>query len=319
MIMLRRLASSGVNLAVLIVAVIVFIAAFIALSGLAAAQRPPTVSVLAVARDIPLGAVITSADLVEKTVYEDDSTALYIPANQAGELVGGVTALPIRAGQPVSRDTVIAPAGEGHRLSAALGEFPDHSLFPLPLEAGNVVAPEAASFLAGDLVGITVVIGGRPQLPATPTPDVFSLAPAPIITTTTQIPLLEIETEKAEALDRAYPPLAKDLFPQGVLVMAVQGLPQPPAIVGEDGETNDQPVFAGMPEEELLVLLVPNESREQLALAMQRADQVFVFLLGHSEGEGVTPGFTYWDFEDLFKADRDEYMDEAAAEMRSRP
>ncbi|MGD2157045.1 MAG: SAF domain-containing protein [Anaerolineales bacterium] len=317
--MLRRLASSGVNLAVLIVAVIVFIAAFIALSGLAAAQRPPTVTVLAAARNIPLGAVITSADLVEKTVYEDDSAALYIPVDQAGELVGGVAALPIRAGQPVSRDTVIAPAGEGHRLSAALGEFPDHSLFPLPLEASNVIAPEAASFLTGDLVGITVVIGGRPQPPATPTPDVFSLAPAPIITTTTQIPLLEIEAEKAEALDRAYPPLAKDLFPQGVLVMAVQGLPQPPAIAGEDGEANDQPIFAGMPEEELLVLLVPNESREQLALAMQRADQVFVFLLGRGEGEGVTPGFTYWDFEDLFKADRDAYLDDTAAETTLRP
>jgi hypothetical protein len=71
---------------------------------------------------------------------------------------------------------------------------------------------------------------------------------------------------------------------------------------------DDQPVFAGLPQQELLILLVPNLDREQLALTVQRADQVFVSLLARGDGGGVTPGFTYWDFEDLFKADRERSM-----------
>jgi len=46
---------------------------------------------------------------------------------------------------------------------------------------------------------------------------------------------METESEEAEALMRAAPPLAKDLFPQGVLVVAVQGLPEPRAASGGCG------------------------------------------------------------------------------------
>ena len=305
--MLKRLANSGINLAVIIVAVVVFLLAFFALSGLAAAQRPPTLTVLAASRNLQIGAVIAPADLVEKTIYEDDNAALYIPVEQAGEVVGGVVALPLRAGQPVFRDMVIALAGEGYRLSAALSQFPNHSLFPLPLDANNMVAPEAASFLPGDLIGVTVVLGSRPQPPATPTPNAYAFIPTPVITATLPVPLFAAESEEAQA--RAYPPLAKDLFPQGVLVIAVQGLPQLTTVGGDSGDANSQPVFAGMPGQEQLILLVPNQAREQLALAMQRADQVFVFLLARNDVDSLTPGFTYWDFEDLFKADREQVLE----------
>jgi hypothetical protein len=203
---------------------------------------------------------------------------------------------------------VIALAGEGDRLSAALSQFPDHSLFPLPLDASNVIAPQAASFLPGDLIGVTVVLGSRPQPPATPTPNAYVLIPTPVITTTLPVPLFEAEGEEDEAQARAYPPLAKDLFPQGVRVMAVQGLPQPITTGEGPGEANSQPVFAGLPQQELLILLVPNQAREQLALAMQRADQIFISLLVRGDGDGLTPGFTYWDFEDLFKADREQFL-----------
>ena len=306
--MLKRLANSGINLGVIIVAVVVFLLTFFALSGLAAAQKPTTATVLAVSRNIQIGEVITAADLVEKSIYEDSNTALYIPVEQIGEVVGCVAALPLRAGQPVFRDMVIGLAGEGFRLSAVLGQFPDYSLFPLPLDANNVIAPETASFLPGDLIDITVVLGTRPQPPATPTPNAYSFLSAPVITSTLPAPLLEIETEEAEAQARAYPPLAKDLFPQGVLVMAVQGLPQLTVAGGEAEDVSPQPVFAGMPQQELLILLVPNQAREQLALSIQRADQIFVSLLVRDDGEKITPGFTYWDLEDLFKADREQFL-----------
>lgn len=304
--MLKRFAASGVNLTVLLVAVLVFIAVFIALNWLATSQRPATLTVLAAARDIPMGDVINASDLVEKTVYADEDATLYIPVAQADGVLGGVAALPIFAGQPLLRNAVIAQAGEGFRLSAALAGFSDHSLFPLPLDANNVVAPEAASFLPGDRVGVTVVIGARPQPPATPTAEMFSLSPAPVITPTATLGVPDEETALVEALDRSFPPLAKDLFPQGLLVIAVQGLPSQPAV----NELNDSvapPVLAGLPQPELLLLLVPNKSREQLALALQRADQVYVFLLARGE-MGQTAGFTYWDFEDLFKSDREKVL-----------
>jgi hypothetical protein len=324
--MLKRLAGSGINIAVLVVAVLVFVVAVFALNGLAAAQKPPTVTVLAAAHNIPLGGVISSVDLVEKTVYQDSNSHLYVSADQADSVLGGVAALPIFAGQPLYRNVLIAPAAEGHRLSAALGQYPDHSLFPLPLDANNVVAPKAASFLPGDLIGITVVIGARPQPPLTPTPAGFIAAPTSVITTTAVFSQFEMEKDEAEALDRAYPPLAKDLFPQGALVIEIQGLPQQPEYTGDDGTSmdsgqiaNDQPVFSGLPKRELLVLLIPNESREELALAMQRADQVFVSLLAHADTRSLTPGFTYWDLEDLFKADRQRFLKNEMAVVTPTP
>jgi hypothetical protein len=330
--MLKRLAASGINLAVLVVAVVVFLGAFLALNGLAAAQKPPTLTILAAARDLPIGQVLTATDLIEKTVYVDETAALYIPADQAAEVLGGVTALPAYAGQPIFRTAVIAPVGEGFRLAAALAEYPDMSLFPLPLAAANVIAPDAAAFLPGDLVGITVVIGVRPPPPATPTPfssavtipgptlldatPIVPLSTGTVYSTTLQMPLLETESDDAAALDRSAPPLAKDLFPQGVMVIAVQGLPQtqPASGSADPGAA----VFAAPPEPKLLVLLVPNAAREQLALGLQRADRVFVSLLARGDAEGVTPGFTYWDFEDLFKADREQAL-EAAAGLVSSP
>lgn len=303
--MFKRLAASGLNLAVLGVSVLVFVVSFFALNGLAAAQKPPTLTILAAARNLSIGQPITASDLVEKTVFEDDNAALYIPAEMAGEVIGGITALPIYAGQPIFRSSVIAPAGEGFRLSAVLAEYPDHSLFPLPLSENNVTAPDAATFLPGDLVGITVVIAGRPQPPATPTPSVgISFLPTPVFTqTTTLIP--SPETDMAQALDRTFPPLAKDLFPQGVRVIAIEGLPQP---VSSTDDAN-APVFNTGPQEQRLILLIPNDSREELSLAIQQGAQLFVSILAHGEN-GVTPGFTYWDFEDLFRADREEALEQ---------
>lgn len=289
--MFKRLAASGLNLAVLGISILVFVVSFFALNGLAAAQKPPTLTILAAARNLSIGQPITGADLVEKTVFEDDNAALYIPAEQVSEVVGGITALPIYAGQPIFRSSVLAPAGEETRLSAVLAEFPDHSLFPLSLSENNITAPDAASFLPGDLVGITVVIAGRPQPPATPTPSAgISFPPTPVYSQTTPINS-GTETDLAQALDRTFPPLAKDLFPQGVRVMAIEGLPQP---ISNTSDTN-APVFSTGPQEQRLILLIPNDSREELSLAIQQGAQVFVSLLARGE-EGVTPGFTYWDF-----------------------
>jgi hypothetical protein len=130
------------------------------------------------------------------------------------------------------------------------------------------------------------------------------------MTATLPAPLVEEETAKLEAADRAYPPLAKDLFPNGVRVLAIQGLPQPTISVGEESG-NIQPVFVEPPRAKLLVLLVPHQDREQLALSLQRADRVFVSLLPQGDGSPITPGFTYWDLEDQFLVDREQFFNQS--------
>jgi Flp pilus assembly protein CpaB len=266
--------------------------AFLALNALGAAQRPPTLEVLSATRDLNIGDVITPNDLAVETVFQDDHASLYIHSEEAVNVVGGVVAQPIFSGQPVFRSAIVAQAAEGTRLSAVLTKFPGHSLFPLPLDAMNLVSPDAGAFLPGDLVGVTLVIASRPQQAVTPTsiPEIIVEEGQPV----------PQEVGQAQALGRSMPPLAKDLFPLGVRVIAVQGLP-PQTEVDEAGGDSS---FTTFDQPQMLILLVPNASREILALALQEGDRLVVSLMARGD-DAPTAGFTYWDFEDWFKADRE--------------
>ena len=301
--MLKRLASTGVNLVVLGVSVGIFLIAFIALNALGAAQKPPTISVLSATHDLNIGDVITPNDLAVKTVFQDDNANLYIPDEEASGVVGGVVAQPIFNGQPVFRSAIVAQAAEGTRLSAVLAKYPGYSLFPLPLDAMNLVSPDAEAFLPGDLVGVTVVITSRPQQMTTPTamPELILQPGTGIEPTATAAPQ---EIEQADALSRALPPLAKDLFPMGVRVISVQGLP--PQTDSTD-TNNSNSSFTSFDQPQMLILLVPNASREVLSLALQQGDRLVVSLMARGD-ETPTAGFTYWDFEDLFKSDREKVL-----------
>ncbi|MBI5841889.1 MAG: hypothetical protein HZB19_17510 [Chloroflexi bacterium] len=301
--MLKRIASTGVNLVVLGVSVGIFLVAFIALNALGAAQKPPTISVLSATHDLNIGDVITPNDLAVKTVFQDDNASLYIPGEEVTGVVGGVVAQPIFNGQPVFRSAIVAQAAEGTRLSAVLAKFPGYSLFPLPLDAMNLVSPDAEAFLPGDLVGVTVVITSRPQQMTTPTamPEPILQPGYGIEPTATAAPQ---EIEQADALSRALPPLAKDLFPMGVRVISVQGLP--PQTDSTDTSNSDSS-FTSFDQPQMLILLVPNASREVLSLALQQGDRLVVSLMARGD-EIPTAGFTYWDFEDLFKSDREEVL-----------
>ncbi len=297
--MLKRIASTGVNLVVLGVSVGIFLVAFIALNALGAAQKPPTISVLSATRDLNIGDVINANDLAVKTVFQDDNASLYIPGEEVTGVVGGVVAQPIFSGQPIFRSAILAQAAEGTRLSAVLAQFPGHSLFPLPLDAMNLVSPDAEAFLPGDLIGVTVVISTRPQQMSTPTPMPELVIDPGYVEPTAQPSPLELEL--ADAQNRSFPPLAKDLFPMGVRVIAVQGLPQQTESSEGSGSFNldTQP--------KMLILLVPNQSREVLSLALQQGDRLVVSLMARGD-EAPSAGFTYWDFEDLFKSDREEVL-----------
>lgn len=300
--MLKRIASTGINLVVLGVSVAIFLIAFVTLNALGAAQKPPTVSVLSATRDLSIGDVISANDLAVKTVFQDDNSTLYIPGEEVTDVVGGIVAQPIFSGQPVFRSAIVAPTAEGTRLSAVLAQYPGYSLFPLPLDAMNLIAPDAIAFLPGDLINVTVVISSRPQQMTTPTamPDLI-LDPGVVQPTATVEPQ---EIAQADALNRALPPLAKDLFPMGVRVVSVQGLP----VQTDSGDTENQDSsFTTFDQPQMLMLLVPNESREVLSLALQQGDRLVVSLMARGE-ESPTAGFTYWDFEDLFKSDREDVL-----------
>ncbi len=300
--MLKRIASTGVNLVVLGVSVGIFLVAFIALNAVGAAQKPPTISVLSATRDLNIGDVITANDLAVKTVFQDDNASLYIPGEEVTGVVGGIVAQPIGNGQPVFRNAIVAQAAEGTRLSAVLAQFPGHSLFPLPLDAMNLVAPDAEAFLPGDLIGVTVVISTRPQQMSTPTPmPELVIDPGYVEPTVQPSPL---ELEQADAMNRTFPPLAKDLFPMGVRVISVQGLP---AQTDSTGTSDSGSSFNLDSQQKMLILLVPNESREVLSLALQQGDRLVVSLMARGD-ETPSSGFTYWDFEDLFKSDREEVL-----------
>ena len=311
--MFKRIASSGINLLVLVISIAVFACAFLGMITLSKAQRPATINVLAAGRDLNIGETITQADITEKSVYKDENTALYIPAEQITDVTGGIVALPIAQGQPIMRNAILSPAGEGTRLSAVLARYQqeDGILFPLLLDSQKVIAPDITTFLPGDLIGITVVIDSRPQKEATPEPVVSAAAienNPPTLPTPTPTPSPE-QAALAEALDRSYPPLAKDLFPQGVRIIAIQGLPQSAPSGSEANSSvnaDTSSSFMDFNAHQILVLLIPADSREMLSLALQQG-QVYISLLARGSDE-LTPGFSYWDLEDWFKRDREQLL-----------
>ncbi len=302
--MLKRLSSAGINWIVVLVSFVVAVGAFCAQTAVSQAQTPPTITILAAAFDLQPGHVFAASDLVEKTVYEDANAALYVPVAEAASLIGGAAVLPVYAGTPILRSAVIAPGGQGFRLAAILAEYPDHSLFPLPLDEANILAPDATAFLPGDLVGLTVVIGSRPQSPATATPAVLTYLPTPLTPPSLLATPQPAEPGTLDALGRAYPPLAKDLVPEGARVVMIQGLPVA-AAPDPNADPNAPPADLGSaPVAHMLILLIPNALREELALALEQGDRLIVTLLGRGT-HGPTAGYTYWDFEDWFFAERE--------------
>lgn len=130
------------------------------------------------------------------------------------------------------------------------------------------------------------------------------------------------EAPEAQALARGFPPLAKDLFPQGVRVIAVQGLPagtiQKTTPDSAFNAVAAAPAVIDLAQERTLILLVPDQAREALALALEQGDRLIISLLARGQ-PGVSPGFTYWDFEEAFRADREQALAATAAGLSAGP
>lgn len=308
----ERLAKAGVNTMVIVIAIIVFIVAFVILGAFANSSRPATVEILAASHDLSIGDTIAASDLVKITVYKDQLANQYIPSNQADQVVGGYAALPIAAGQPIMQNAIIAPAGMAARMSAILAKYPGYSLFPLPLDATNVVAAEDSSYVPGDLVSITIVIASRPEPPTTPTPNSYGIIVTPTPTPSSATPE---EDSLQAALDRSYPPMAKDLFPAGVMVVAVQGLPVQTVsqntgsgtTLSNSSSSSNITSEVAINQPQRLVLLIPSDSVETLALGLQAGDKVIVSMVTLGQAKETT-GFSYWDLEEYFRQQREDIL-----------
>jgi len=57
---------------------------------------------------------------------------------------------------------------------------------------------------------------------------------------------------------------------------------------------------------------VPDDKREELSLALQEGDLLVVSLLATGD-DGPTAGFSYWDYEELLKSQREEAYLEASS------
>lgn len=297
--MLRRLQSSSLNFLVLGTSVAVFIVAFLLLQGFTHARTPRSTMVLVATRDLQIGDLLAANSVTEKSVFIDEMTALYVAAEDADVITGAFAALPIQAGQPILRSHLVSPQQPRERFAAILSQFPGHSLFPLPLENSNVVAPPIESVQPGDRIGLTIVVRSRPPQQVTPEAETFAYVipgPAP---DELPSPPFSVESETTEDEMRGFPPLAIDLFPGGLQVIRVNGNPQP---VGDDAST----AFNSYNAPKMLLLLVPNADRERLSLVLQQGDRVFVSLLDHRAAGADTNGFSYWDLENEILEGRDD-------------
>ncbi len=273
--------------------------------------RPAMIEVLAAARNLRPGEVIEEGDLTVVQVYEDARAGAYFPPDARNEVTGGYVLIPFAEGQPLTRSGVLASGGS--RTLALLADDPDLVLFPIPLDAGNVIAGEPASYLPGDYVGLAVVFGNRPREPERPEPTPgpgLSAFPPFAATPTPQTPATPTPTATPRPFlayeDRGVPPVVRVLDAPAQVVM-VTGLP---TSTQENGETAGVFVAVGR-ERPFLWVLVSRDDVELLSLALS-SGEIHVFLM-HPDATSRPGGYSYWDFEAALRKEREAQVGEAVS------
>jgi hypothetical protein len=106
--------------------------------------------------------------------------------------------------------------------------------------------------------------------------------------------------------------MAKDLFPQGVQVYAVQGQPvetveQSTPSSSSSNTSGSDLSYATSNLPKRLLLLVPSDKVEELALGLQSGDTLIVSMVTAGQPD-TTTGFSYWDFEKMIRDERQEIL-----------
>ena len=296
-----------------VIALVIFVVLLIFFFAASAAMRPAQVQVVAAARNLHPGDVLTAADLQVVKVYQDARATAYIPASRQSDIVGGVVLQPFDASDPITKLGVASPGTADTRLAGLLADFPDMAIFPLPLDLNNVVAPQVDEFHQGDIVSLTVVYVDRPSLPENPATAyqqqggfLMGETPAPVATAVTPTPT----PSWMDYTERGKPPVAKT-FETGYRVVAVLGKQEQQTTTEDTTTDNASPYALGnQPPRPILMLLVPQKDIEPLSLAVTQG-HIFVSLaLKVSPPPG---GFSYWDFEQMLKDERKRLQSEQVA------
>jgi len=291
-----------------LLALVVFLVLLVFFFIAAAASRPPKVNVVAAARDLKPGDVLTDADLQVVEVYRDARAAAYVPADRKDALVGGVVLQPFDKGEPLLKLGVASVGTADARLIGLLADFPDMAIFPLPLDLHNVIAAEADDFHVGDIVGLTVVYTDRPSLPENPaTAYQNNLLLPGMGSASTPTPVMEATPTPSmmDYTERGRPPVAKT-FEQGFRVVAVLGQTRDMPAAGDTEEQTLSYTANVNPPRPILMLLVPQKDIEPLSLAVSQG-QVFVSLA--LKVKPTQGGFSYWDFEQMLKEERERLLE----------
>lgn len=231
-VLTSRLRRLGVNVSVVFGALALFVLGLLLNVALTSLSAPPAFRVVTAARDLKVGQVLREEDLADASAYAGEAEqAYFIPARDRASLAGSVVVRDIPQGRPVPRDAVVGPVAAGLRVSALAG--PGKVVFPLPLARQNVVAPPPDAFRPGDRVALAVVVADRAKVPG-----------------------------GAEQV-----PLAAELFPQGLPVVAV---------------------LADDPRAAVLLLEVPQQDVARLAVVVSQAE-VYLHLIPNPEAAASVP------------------------------
>lgn len=241
----RGLADLGVNTTLLLGTVGVFVVSLLFLLGVGSASRPPVVEVLVARRDLQPGDRLSPEAVEVRQVFADDHTRDFFVAGRPEQYDGVLVRLPVPAGQAVPAQALLSP---GAGFAGLLPER--HAAVFIPLGgSGRVLAPPADYFRPGDRVGVAAVLDAQ-------------LAGA---------------AARGANLDAAAPPAVRELFPQGLPVLAVvrpsEGGAAPGAGVG-------------------LLVAVPSDQKEKLELAISTTGAV-ISILGDWTKESPTPGYNF--------------------------
>ena len=294
--MLKRFSNAGT----IVISLIVFSIAFVGLLLVGSLQQPETIIVLAASKDLKIGDVLTPDSVTELEVVKDEIALRYIPAQQASEYYNGVVTIPFYTGQPIYASAVVALNGTDSRFVPVTQKYGDGIIFPLALDESNVIAPDISLFLPGDTIGVSSVIAVRPQEKPTPMPEVpygFILQEPTAVLPNVPQPTPE-KSPLDEELDRVYPPFSKNLFPGGLRVIAVQGIPEQAT-----GET--EAIVNINQVRPVLLVIVPRDKVEELSLVLQQSARVYITLLARGSDQN-TYGFTYWDLEEKIRQEREQ-------------
>jgi len=305
---MKRLANMGT----IVISLVVFAVAFLALIFIGEMQRPETISVLVASKDLQIGDVLSPDNLVIKKIVKDENAPIYIVADEAEKYYGGSVTLPFKAGQPIYATSVIPKEiiqSDGRLLPLAQEygyKEGDVVLFPVKLDNANITAPDINTLKPGDVIYFSFVVPAQPQPRPTPMPEVpyGYLGYGPVAQPTAVIAMAPQPTKEKspleEYVDNVYPPLAT-VYYKGVRVIYLTGTER--EMQQEmDSEASTSVTLSAAQKSPIVYVLIPKKDFAKVSLLMEISKVTMA--VSNKEQDLVDGGYSYWDFSEELEKTR---------------